>query len=674
MRVFLSFILAIEMAGAALGGVVTKDTPREFPAVTNSADWKERSRLIREQILVDSGLWPMPEKTPLHARVFGKIERDGYSVEKVCFESYPGFWVGGNLYRPRGENVTCPAVLIPHGHWDHGRLEDTAICSTPGLCINLARQGIIAFCYDMAGYNDTQFANTPAGAKVSDAHREFASNNPTAMLWGVSLMGLQTWDSVRALDFITALPDVDKGRIACTGASGGGTQTIILGAIDDRLAAQAPVVMVSHFFQGGCDCENMAGLRVRHSNVEIAAAAAPRPQILVGDTHDWTREMITNEGPTIGGIYELFGEPEKLRYVCLEAEHNYNQGSREAVYRWFDRWLTQKPDEPVTETAFQKEKEEDLRAFAEGDRPTNAVSATELVNYIIEQHKKNLDAMNPTNESSLKNYQTVMKTAWRATLQVDWPMKAEEVTARRMRNNEEFIPDELTIASPGNETLKVVLMSPNARQLPTGTVTVVLASPDGAKAFLDEAGEPRGLARILVDRKIGVAIPEVTARDASPEQTSLFYTTYNRTWIQERVGELMRVCEGVRTIQHHSGRVILAGSGAAGLWCLLAAPAADAVAADCDEVEAAEDTALLGPGLFCPGIRNMDTFEGGPILAAPHFLLLHHASPDFPTEHLKSCYKTLGREERLRIERRDLADQEIAEWIANAAKQDGKRD
>src|SRR2546430_14005818 len=106
---------------------------------------------------------------------------------------------------------------------------------------------------------------------------------------------LQTWNSIRALDFLESLPDVDRKRLACTGESGGGTQTFMLGAVDDRLAAQVPVVMVSHTMQGGCSCENAPGLRVEYSNMEIAAVPAPRPQILVAATGDWTTNTMEFE-------------------------------------------------------------------------------------------------------------------------------------------------------------------------------------------------------------------------------------------------------------------------------------------------------------------------------------------------------------------------------------------
>src|SRR5688572_23681351 len=307
--------------------VKTLNTPRTFPVIQSRAEWEQRAQKIREQVLVSCGLWPLPEKTALHAKVFGRIERDGYSVEKVYFQSYPGFYVAGNLYRRLGKGSgPFPGVLNPHGHWNKGRLEDAKDGSIAGRCINFAKQGMVAFSWDMVGYNDTQFARAE-GAGGYQTHGSFA-NALTNQLWDISQMGLQTWNSVRALDFLASLADVDAKRLACTGESGGGTQTFMLGAIDDRLAAQAPIVMVSHSMQGGCSCENAAGLRVDYSNMEIAAQPAPRPQIIVGATGDWTRTMMTVEGPAIERVYKLFNAQEKFDYRIFNFEHNYNKTTR----------------------------------------------------------------------------------------------------------------------------------------------------------------------------------------------------------------------------------------------------------------------------------------------------------------------------------------------------------
>src|SRR5437868_5634243 len=145
---------------ARSGAPRTLNTLRTFPELSSKIEWQQRAQAIREQALVSCGLWPLPEKTPLEVKVFGRVERDGYSIEKVYFQSYPGFYVAGNLYRPLGKgNGPFPAILNPHGHWNKGRLEDAAAGSSPARWINFAKQGMVAFAWDMVGYNDTQFAH-----------------------------------------------------------------------------------------------------------------------------------------------------------------------------------------------------------------------------------------------------------------------------------------------------------------------------------------------------------------------------------------------------------------------------------------------------------------------------------------------------------------------------------
>ena len=411
----LSFASVAPAADKSPSSVQNLNTPRDFPEITSKARWQERAQEIREQILVSSGLWPMPEKTPLNAVIFGKIVRDGYSVEKVYFQTYPGFYLAGNLYRPLGKGPgPFPAILNPHGHWENGRMADQKECSIPGRCINFARQGMIAFSYDMVGYNDTHFPESPTNAPFYKLHRSFATNNPAAQLWSITQMGLQTWNSIRALDFLASLPDANPHRLACTGESGGGTQTFMLGAIDNRLAAQAPVVMVSHTMQGGCLCENMPGLRVEFSNMEIAAAAAPRPQIMVGASGDWTKTMTNIEGPAVQHIYELFNAPEKLRFVRFDFPHNYNQTSREAVYQWFDKVLLSQPDAPVKELAFQKDPDQDLRVFPDGKLPPGALSQSDLIKYLVETRRARLQSLQPHDQASSLDGSTrkLMEPAW----------------------------------------------------------------------------------------------------------------------------------------------------------------------------------------------------------------------------------------------------------------------
>ena len=167
--------------------VPNTDTHFTMPHYSTVPDWEEHKKKLRAQILFAAGLTPMPQKTALHPVIFGRIEHNDYSIEKVYIETLPGYYLSGNLYRPRGRTGKFPAVLSPHGHWDYGRLENQPLNSVPLRCINLAEQGFVVFSYDMVGYNDT--LQTP---------HDFGG--PREQLWGFGPLGLQLWNSIRALE------------------------------------------------------------------------------------------------------------------------------------------------------------------------------------------------------------------------------------------------------------------------------------------------------------------------------------------------------------------------------------------------------------------------------------------------------------------------------------------
>src|SRR5665647_950462 len=126
-----------------------------MPAYASKEEWEKRKKYLKEHILVCSGLWPLPKKNPLNPRYYHKIVHDHYTVETVSIETYPGYFLVGNIYRPKGEGP-FPAILAPHGHFQFGRLNNDTVNSVPALCINFAMQGYVVFTYDMAGYNDTR--------------------------------------------------------------------------------------------------------------------------------------------------------------------------------------------------------------------------------------------------------------------------------------------------------------------------------------------------------------------------------------------------------------------------------------------------------------------------------------------------------------------------------------
>ncbi len=652
--------------------VAPKDlnTPRDFPPISSRKEWDARARYIREHVLVSCGLWPLPPRTSLNAHVFGRIERDGYSIEKVYFETYPGFFLGGNLYRPLGRGRgPFPAILNPHGHWSNGRMADEKDGSIAARCISFARQGMIAFSYDMVGYNDSHFAGA-----TGNMHRQFATNR-THLLWSISLMGLQTWNSIRALDFLESLPDADPKRLACTGESGGGTQTFMLCSVESRLALQAPIVMVSHTMQGGCLCENAPGLRVQFSNMEIAAVPAPRPQMLVAATGDWTKDTPTVEGPAIARIYELLGAPQKFHFVRFDFGHNYNQTSREAVYGWFNKWLLHGASwEPIPEKPYTKEPDSDLRVFPDNRLPAGALTQDEFIQSLRRLHQNQWQALVPENKSGLKKFRETMLPAWRHSLQLEPPTSVAVARAEpsALQTVGEYSTAEVKFSRMGENPVRARYWAPaDLLKQRSPRLVILCAAASGTTRFSEQAAAPAPespLISELLHRGAAVLQMNEFSTTEPADQFSNFYCSYNRTTLQNRVRDLLAVCSGAKSIDPRrqiSFRITLTGLGKAGLWALMAAPGADAVAVDCAETDSADEPSLLAAELFYPGMLATGGFQTAAILAAPHPALLHNTGDKFETGAITRSYKAAKAQDQLSLNAGCLSDRELADWIVS---------
>ncbi len=279
------------------------------------ASWEARATLIRQGIRDGMKLPRNPRFAPLQPIRHSLKKLNGYTVENVAFESLPGFFVTGNLYRPLNPVGKSAGILCPHGH--AANLDARFQEQTQQRCATMARMGAVVFVYDMLGYGDSK----QCSHKISEA------------------LKLQMLNGLRALDFLTSLPDVDTNRIGMSGESGGGTQTFLLTALDQRIKVSVPVVMVSAHFFGGCVCESGMPIHKRPthqtSNVELAALAAPRPMLLVSDGKDWTKNTPEVEFPYIQTIYGYYGAKNKVENVHLPTEgHDYGPNKRAAAYRF----------------------------------------------------------------------------------------------------------------------------------------------------------------------------------------------------------------------------------------------------------------------------------------------------------------------------------------------------
>lgn len=329
---------------------------RRIAATQDDRDrWRAERARLQLRLRGALGLEPLPPLTPLNARTLGVLERDGYRIERSVFESRPGFPVTANLYLPAGDpNVRRPAVVCPTGHWDLAKTEP----EVQSRCIGLALQGYVALTYDPFGQGERDVPG-------NDHYEYFRS-----IAVGRNNMSFMVWDTMRAIDYLLERPEVDPERIACTGCSGGGLNTLYAAAIDERIAVAVPVVYVSTLreFLGTryshCPCSHVNGLATFADMGDVVALNAPRPTLLITASRDpsFTPKGAYNAAEEARGAFEVLGAPEALRVHEVDAKHGYDREMREAMYGWLALHLLHEGDgspspEPTLET------EEDLTAL-----------------------------------------------------------------------------------------------------------------------------------------------------------------------------------------------------------------------------------------------------------------------------------------------------------------------
>lgn len=579
-----------------LDGYFPFQVPKSIP------EWNKRAERVKRQMLVSQGLWPMPTATPLNAVIHGKVERDGFTVERAYFESFPGFFVTGSLYRPVGKSGKRAGVLCPHGHWADGRFHDAGEKAVQdqikqggekyeeggrsplqARCMHLARMGCVVFHYDMIGYADSQQIS------FEIAHR-FAKQRPdmnSAENWGLfspqaeanlqSVMGLQTYNSIRALDFISSLPDVDPERIAVTGASGGGTQTFMLGAVDPRPAVVFPAVMVSTAMQGGCTCENASCLRVDTGNIEFAALFAPKPQGMTA-ADDWTKEMETKGFPELKAHYKFLGAPDNVMLMAaLKFGHNYNYVSRAAMYGWLNKHLSLGMADPVVEEDFKRLSTAELTVW--DDKHPKPEGGPAFERKLLRTWKDDADKQlaSLVEGKSLDRWREVVGGAVDVLVGRGLPAAADlEYEQTLKTQNDTYLQmGGLLRNKPKGEELPILFLHPKD----WNGQAVIWIDEQGKAGLLGKDGEPKPEIKKLLAAGVtvvGVDLlyqgefltdgkpVEKTRKVKNPREFAGFTFGYNNTLFAQRAQDILSVVAFVRNHDLKPKTVDLVGLGTSG--------------------------------------------------------------------------------------------------------------
>jgi hypothetical protein len=668
-----------------------KDLNGYFPFAppATPAAWHERAEQLRRQTLVALGLWPMPERTPAKGVIHGRVDRDEYTVDRVYLESFPGHFVTGSLYRPKGKSGRLPGILCPHGHWPDGRFYDQTSklpqefvtgaerfelggrSPLQSRCVQLARMGCVEFLYDMVGYADSvQIEHRPGARPAMNTLEDWGYQSPQADLHLQSVMGLQTYNSIRALDWLCELPEVDAKRIGVTGASGGGTQTFILAAVDPRPAVIVPAVMVSTAMQGGCTCENACYLRVGTGNVELAGLFAPKPLGMLA-ANDWTKEIATKGLPELERLYAMLGARGLVKaWPLVQFPHNYNYVSRAVMYSWFNKHLKLGFQDPIVEADYVPLSTAEMTVWDDQHPKPPAGDDYErsLLRKITSDSDRQLAELTPRDAKALDRYRQVVGGAFDVLIGRKLPpagdVEQEKIHERDRGSYLEF--GSLLRTASRHEELPVIFLLPKqwSKQV------VIWADERGKQALFDANGQPRSEVQKLLQAGHAVVGADLIGQgeftaDRQPwkqaricqggsgtakwDEYAGFTYGYNYPLVSQRVHDLLSIVALVRHHERRPERVSMLGVGQAAAWVAAAraqaGSAIDRAALDTRGFRFAGINALDDLN-YLPGVLKYGDLPALVSLSAPHPTWLAGEGSTAP-ELIEAAYGAAGASNRL---------------------------
>ncbi len=453
-------------------------------------EWQKLRPKLREQYLDMLGLAPLPEKTPLNAKVTGTVERDGVTIEKVHFQSRPGLYVTGNLYRPKKVEGKLPAILYLCGHSGRGRDGNKTAFQDHGMWF--ASNGYICLLID----------TLQLGEVAGKHHGTYNLNRFWWQSLGYTPAGVECWNGVRAIDYLVSRPDVDAGRIGVTGISGGGAATIWIAAADERVKVAVPVSGMSDLesyvsnkvINSHCDCMLFVNT-YQWEWTTIAALIAPRPMLFANSDNDRIFPMDGNRRimARLRDCYKMLGAADLVEEYVSVGGHDYRPDLRLAIFKFINKHL-KNDTSPVKDADFTPIEGKELRVFPEDkDLPKNELNST-----IDETFVARALASRPQSAAFIDQ--------WRNRLLADLREKSFSGFPKRLPAAEPAGDPQGTLqlmqAEPG-VTFHIISVVPAKEETKEGTLLVLnpdeeilKVTQDWAKPFVDErtvlAVLPRG--------------------------------------------------------------------------------------------------------------------------------------------------------------------------------------
>lgn len=668
----------------------TEFAPRLFKALH---DWETHRNRLRSQILYAAGLWPELPRTPLKVQTRGRLIGQGYTIERIYFESRPGLYVTGNLYRPRDFVGQLPAVLCPHGHWPKGRFEHNLQNSVMGPCVTLAKLGMVAFSYDMIGFQDSAY------------QLDHNIDTPRRSLWGISTLSLQLWNSIRAIDFLQSLPEVDPWRIGVLGTADDEQQALLVAAVDERIRA-ATLRDISLTDQGDRPGGHAPTLRIDTNNVEIAGVIAPRELLLISCADDSTAQVPQVEFPMLRNIYQLYGKASRIKNAHFPADRDDNVALRTAQCRFLARvLLRQKDPHTLRESPAPAVSIEQLKVFDEQGPPADCRRGTALINELINQLKRHQDKSRPDHLWSLQRKADQSQTGLLLAIGSDLPTPGDIhvrsnpleadyhegwLSKEALLHDQEFadavgflpFPTESyfirhhravrayalhTLLSARLRGAMVIYVHPRgisiASDMRDAAMSIMSKSTPDELVFL----EPFGTGETVLPTTTGPAADDSTPSglddavdlpitlQGTARGSTAFFATYNRTDMAEVVFDLLTALQGLARQDARPRRLALIGEGPMGPPVLLVRALLPEVFAratcmttvvDMGGLDVTADETYLNH-VYLPGMRRLGGLAAAAEVALTGPIWFHHVGPNFPEERIRTVAETWGAKVRI---------------------------